>query len=228
MLLSLGLLACSGDDDAPPGGTAGTSGAGSGAGGTAGSGGTAGAAGSTSGAGGTAGTGGVAGNAGAGGSGVTISEACLTCAASDCKAEFDSCVGNSACFACADGDPTTEACKQNAAFQAVLACACKAEACGASACATECSQLVGGAGGAAGAGGSAGSAGSAGDGGSAGAGGDPGPTAFQGTALVSGGTVAKSSKYTLVTTTGQAPGGNGVAKSSKYQLRGGLVGVTQP
>jgi hypothetical protein len=165
---------------------------------------------------------------------VTISEACLTCAVSECKAEFDSCVGDSACFGCADGDPTTEACKQNAAFQAVLACTCKAEACGANACATECSQLVGGAGGAAGTGGSAGaagdggSAGAAGDGGSAGAGGNPGPTAFQGTALVSGGIVAKSSKYTLVTTTGQAPGGNGVAKSSKYQLRGGLVGVTQP
>jgi hypothetical protein len=45
MLLSLGLLACSGDDDAPPGGTAGTSGAGSGAGGTAGGGGTSGAGG---------------------------------------------------------------------------------------------------------------------------------------------------------------------------------------
>jgi hypothetical protein len=36
-----------------------------------------------------------------------------------------------------------------------------------------------------------------------------------------------SESYRLVLTTGQGPGGNGVATSESYRLRGGVIGATQ-
>jgi len=60
--------------------------------------------------------------------------------------------------------------------------------------------------------------------------GDGGPTTgagFAGKRTVSGGMTAESAKYKLITTTGQEPGHN-VLNSSKYTLKGGVVGVTQP
>jgi len=59
--------------------------------------------------------------------------------------------------------------------------------------------------------------------------GEVGPTTSVNTGIrmVSGGMTATNSKYRLVTTTGQVPG-NSVLSGSKYILKGGLVGVTQP
>jgi hypothetical protein len=49
-----------------------------------------------------------------------------------------------------------------------------------------------------------------------------------GLAAVSGGAVMTSANYKLISTTGQAPGGNSVMGSAGYKLRGGVVGATQP
>jgi hypothetical protein len=46
--------------------------------------------------------------------------------------------------------------------------------------------------------------------------------------LVSGGALMSSASYVLVTSTAEGPGGNGLMSSPSYQLRGGLVGTTQP
>lgn len=54
-----------------------------------------------------------------------------------------------------------------------------------------------------------------------------GVVAHQGEATVSGAIRATSPSYVLVTTTGQAPGGNGTMSSPSYRLTGGLVGATQ-
>lgn len=48
------------------------------------------------------------------------------------------------------------------------------------------------------------------------------------TATVAGGHSMKSANYQLVTTVGQGPGGNVVMSSSTYELKAGMVGVTQP
>ena len=56
----------------------------------------------------------------------------------------------------------------------------------------------------------------------------PVPTGKQAIGNVAGGVKAESAKYILITTTGQAPGGNAVLQSSKYTLKGGVVGATQP
>ena len=52
----------------------------------------------------------------------------------------------------------------------------------------------------------------------------PGPS---GNALVPGGTTSSSSKYMVVRTAGQSPGGNSVRESSLYRFIGGVVGSTQ-
>jgi len=46
-------------------------------------------------------------------------------------------------------------------------------------------------------------------------------------AIVAGGNVMQSPNYRLVLTTGQSPGGSGVATSPGYRLQGGVVGATQ-
>ncbi len=48
-----------------------------------------------------------------------------------------------------------------------------------------------------------------------------------GAAHVVGGVSAKSENYKIVTTTGQAPGGNGKASSASFTSKGGVVGATQ-
>lgn len=75
---------------------------------------------------------------------------------------------------------------------------------------------------------SGGTGGTGGDasGGVAGTGGS-GPIGYPGLAVVPGGTVMKSANYTLVLTSGESPGGNGVMSSSNYRLQGGFVGATQ-
>ena len=45
--------------------------------------------------------------------------------------------------------------------------------------------------------------------------------------IVAGGTIMTSSRYQLVLTTGQGPGGNAVMTSPGYRLQAGLVGVTE-
>lgn len=52
----------------------------------------------------------------------------------------------------------------------------------------------------------------------------PGPS---GNALVPGGTTSSSSKYMVVRTAGQSPGGNRVRESTLYRFIGGVVGSTQ-
>jgi hypothetical protein len=49
----------------------------------------------------------------------------------------------------------------------------------------------------------------------------------KGGAVVSGGVTAQSPNYKIIMSTGQAPGGNNSASSTKYQLKGGLPGATQ-
>jgi hypothetical protein len=68
-----------------------------------------------------------------------------------------------------------------------------------------------------------GSDGSSGDAGAR----DGGVVAHKGEATVSGGVRATSPSYVLVTTTGEAPGGNGTMSSPSYRLTGGLVSATQ-
>lgn len=47
-------------------------------------------------------------------------------------------------------------------------------------------------------------------------------------ANVPGGVKASSSKYILLTTTGQTPGANGRLNSTKYTLTGGIVSLSKP
>jgi hypothetical protein len=54
------------------------------------------------------------------------------------------------------------------------------------------------------------------------------PSGRAGGAIVAGGVRATSSGHVLLTTTGEAPAGNGVSRSSGHTLVGGVVGVTQP
>lgn len=53
---------------------------------------------------------------------------------------------------------------------------------------------------------------------------DPGAP---GTGLVAGAAVMSSSRYRMQASAGQAPGGNATYESTRYRLRGGLVGATQ-
>lgn len=50
----------------------------------------------------------------------------------------------------------------------------------------------------------------------------------RGADFVSAGNRSASGARTAVSSLGQSPGGNGVSRSSKYQLVGGLVATTQP
>jgi hypothetical protein len=181
----------SGGSDAGSGGSdAGSGGSDAGSGGSdAGSGGSdAGSGGSDAGSGGSdAGSGGSdAGSGGDGGSnGGGISKACQGCIATECGDEFNACVGDDACLACATGDPTTEGCLSNPLLLAAVACACQPTTCAANECNAECKVFGGGQGGSAGAGGDGGSGGSdAGSGGSSAGSG--------GTAAGSGGSSAGS------------------------------------
>lgn len=45
--------------------------------------------------------------------------------------------------------------------------------------------------------------------------------------VTAGGNVSKTSRYTLIATVGEAPGGNVVSKSSMYTLKAGVVAATQ-
>ena len=56
---------------------------------------------------------------------------------------------------------------------------------------------------------------------------DAGSGARSASATVSGGTVSRSARYTLIGTVGQSPGGNGTSRSPKFQLSGGVVGASQ-
>jgi hypothetical protein len=51
--------------------------------------------------------------------------------------------------------------------------------------------------------------------------------AHTGAALAAGGVKARSAHYQIVTTLGQAPGGNANMSSPSYRLKAGLVGATQ-
>ena len=48
-----------------------------------------------------------------------------------------------------------------------------------------------------------------------------------GVAVTAGGVTATSPHYTLTTTTGESPGGNGALSSPSYVVVGGMVGATQ-
>jgi hypothetical protein len=66
------------------------------------------------------------------------------------------------------------------------------------------------------------------DGGSDGAtDGGPVTTSRPGMDMVAGGVHAKSANFTIILTLGESPGGNGLAKSTLYEVRGGLVSSTQ-
>jgi hypothetical protein len=62
--------------------------------------------------------------------------------------------------------------------------------------------------------------GPAGDGGA-------GIAGHRGTAVMSGAVQAQSTRYRVIMSTGQSPGGNTTAASGQHKLRGGLVGATQ-
>ncbi len=49
-----------------------------------------------------------------------------------------------------------------------------------------------------------------------------------GSATVVGGFYMRSKHFSLLSTVGESPGGNGVFTSTKYRLHGGVVGTTQP
>jgi hypothetical protein len=53
------------------------------------------------------------------------------------------------------------------------------------------------------------------------------PQGRPGIDAVVGGRIMRSSGHVLVLSVGESPGGNGVARSSKHRLAGGLVGTTQ-
>lgn len=65
--------------------------------------------------------------------------------------------------------------------------------------------------------------------------GEPGPTSVARTtsgdvavlAATSGAAVVKSARHSLVLSSGQAPGGNTVMKSSRFQLKSGFVGASE-
>ena len=51
--------------------------------------------------------------------------------------------------------------------------------------------------------------------------------AHGGSAILSGAVQARSGRYRVIMSTGQSPGSNLTATSSKYKLRSGLIGATQ-
>jgi hypothetical protein len=61
----------------------------------------------------------------------------------------------------------------------------------------------------------------------AGGAGGPSTVAGEGFALAPGGNRMTSDNYTLILTTGESPEGNTVMSSDSYQLKSGLVGVTE-
>jgi hypothetical protein len=58
-------------------------------------------------------------------------------------------------------------------------------------------------------------------------GGPAGLAAHRGTSVMAGAVQAKSSRFRVIMSIGQSPGGNGTAATSTYKARGGLVGATQ-
>lgn len=56
----------------------------------------------------------------------------------------------------------------------------------------------------------------------------PPQPARPGNAVVAAGFYMKSARYSLLSSVGESPGGNGVYSSRKYRLHGGIVGTTQP
>jgi hypothetical protein len=77
-----------------------------------------------------------------------------------------------------------------------------------------------------------GSGGSDTDGGAGGPSADGGPDGGRtvsrpGKDFVAGGVRAHSANFTIILSLGESPGGNGLAKSTLYQVRGGLVSSTQ-
>jgi hypothetical protein len=73
-----------------------------------------------------------------------------------------------------------------------------------------------------------GGAGTGGSGGTGGTGGTPeAPEGIPASDTVSGGALMTSDNFTLVLTTGQSPGGNGILRSTNYRLQTGVIGVTQ-
>jgi hypothetical protein len=86
---------------------------------------------------------------------------------------------------------------------------------------------TGGTGGHTGKGGGGGAGGNTGTGGAGGAGGAPAvDQGHTGADFVNAGVVAKSKNYRLVLTVGQSSPHQGAAKSSKYQMQGGVIGAT--
>ncbi len=64
---------------------------------------------------------------------------------------------------------------------------------------------------------------------SSGGGGGGQPSGHRAADLVAAGNRSAGSTYTAVSSLGEGPGGNGVSRSPKYQLVGGLIAaVTQP
>jgi hypothetical protein len=143
-VLSLAALpiGCGSDDEDPvtatggKGGSGGSGATGGAAGGSAGSGGSAGNAGSSSGgssgssSGGTAGASGAAGSSSGGSAGTAgdagptgVSNECKTCVTTSCALELAGCVANAECSACANQDYQAAACKDNAQYGAMCACA---------------------------------------------------------------------------------------------------------
>jgi hypothetical protein len=55
----------------------------------------------------------------------------------------------------------------------------------------------------------------------------PPPHGKPGFDLTAGGNSSKSASYALIGAVGEGPGGNGVSKSTKYTLKGGIVAGTQ-
>lgn len=56
---------------------------------------------------------------------------------------------------------------------------------------------------------------------------DLGPPGKPGHAVVAGGTLMRSTNYMMVTTTGEAPGGNALLRSSRYRLVAGVVATSE-
>lgn len=73
-----------------------------------------------------------------------------------------------------------------------------------------------------------GTAGLAGEGGEGGETVVPPNPGRPGSATVAGGFYMRSKHFSLLSTLGESPGGNGVYTSTKYRLHGGVVGTTQP
>jgi hypothetical protein len=79
--------------------------------------------------------------------------------------------------------------------------------------------------GAAGGGGTSGSGGDAGD---AGIDAEPPKPGTPGVAVLTGGTLIKSTSYSIIATVGEGPGGNAVISSPNYKVHTGIIGTTQP